>query len=125
MGMAVRGVRGAITVEQDEPAQVLSATRELLSEIIEKNELRRFDDIVSVIFTTTPDLTSTFPAEAARALGMQHVPLLCASEIAVAGAMPRCIRVLLHVETEASAREIVHVYLRDAKKLRPDVTSPQ
>lgn len=123
--MAVRGIRGAITVEDDDPEQVLSATRELLSAIIDKNEIRQFDDIVSVIFTTTPDLTCTFPAEAARGLGMQFVPLLCASEIAVPGSMPRCIRVLLHVETAVTPQKIVHVYLRDAKRLRPDVTSPQ
>lgn len=123
--MAVRGIRGAITVELDDPEQIHSATRELLSAIIEKNAICQFDDIVSVVFTTTPDLTSTFPAEAARGLGMKFVPLLCASEIAVPGSMPRCIRVLLHVETAATPQEIVHIYLRDAKRLRPDVTSPQ
>lgn len=123
--MAIRGIRGATTVEADRSEAVLAATRELLQEILERNGIRDFDDIVSAIFTTTPDLTSTFPAEAARALGMQHVPLLCASEIAVPGSMPRCIRALLHVETPRQPQEVVHVYLRDAKRLRPDVTSPQ
>ncbi|HEX6986626.1 MAG TPA: chorismate mutase [Planctomycetaceae bacterium] len=123
--MAVRGIRGATTVEADDPGQILAATRELLQEVLERNGITEFDDVVSAVFTTTPDLTSTFPAEAARALGMKHVPLLCASEIAVPGAMPRCIRVLLHVETPRSPREVVHVYLRDAKRLRPDVTSAQ
>lgn len=123
--MAVRGVRGATTVETDRSDAILTATRELLQEILDRNGIAEFDQIVSAVFTTTPDLTSTFPAEAARALGMQHVPLLCASEIAVPGAMPRCIRVLLHVETPRSPREVVHVYLRDAKRLRPDVTSAQ
>jgi chorismate mutase len=123
--MAVRGIRGATTVTQDTSEEVLTATRELLQAILERNAIADFDEIVSAVFTTTPDLTSTFPAEAARALGMRHVPLLCASEIAVAGAMPRCIRVLLHVETQRSPREVVHVYLREAKRLRPDVTSAQ
>jgi chorismate mutase len=123
--MAVRGIRGATTVEADVPEQILAATQELLREIIERNEIRDFDDVVSAVFTTTPDLTSTFPAEGARALGMRHVPLLCASEIAVPGSMPRCVRVLLHVETPRKPKDILHVYLRDAKRLRPDVTSPQ
>ncbi len=123
--MAVRGIRGATTVEADVSGQILSATRELLETILERNAIVDYDDIVSAVFTTSPDLTSTFPAEAARELGMNHVPLLCASEIAVPGAMPRCIRVLLHVETPRTPREIVHLYLRDAKRLRPDVTSAQ
>jgi len=123
--MAVRGIRGATSVETDAAAQILAATRELLQEILRVNELDSFDEIVSAIFTTTPDLTSAFPAEAARALGMNQVPLLCASEIPVDTGMPRCIRVLLHVNTEKSQREMVHVYLREAKKLRPDVTSAQ
>jgi chorismate mutase len=123
--MAVRGIRGATTVEADASDQILAATQELLRTIIERNGITDFDDVISAVFTTTPDLTSVFPAEAARSLGMCHVPLLCASEIAVVGAMPRCIRVLLHVETDRLPREIAHVYLRDAKRLRPDVTSPQ
>jgi len=123
--MRVRGIRGAINVETDSPAEILSATRELLQEILSSNGLDQFDEIVSAIFTTTPDLTSAFPAEAARGLGMQHVPLLCASEIDVPSAMPRCIRVLLHVYTDRSPEEIVHVYLRDAQQLRPDVKSAQ
>ena len=123
--MAVRGIRGAVTVDEDVPEQILAATRELLQAILEGNAIVDYDDVVSAVFTTSPDLTSTFPAEAARELGMCHVPLLCASEIAVAGAMPRCIRVLLHVETTRSAREVVHVYLREARRLRPDVTSAQ
>lgn len=123
--MAIRGIRGATTVETDAAGAVLEATRELLQAILDRNAILEFDAIVSAVFTTTPDLTSTFPAEAARAIGMLHVPLLCASEIAVPGAMPMCVRVLLHVETTRSPREIVHVYLRDATRLRPDVCSPQ
>ncbi|MGE3316089.1 MAG: chorismate mutase [Planctomycetaceae bacterium] len=123
--MAVRGIRGATSVEADVPAEILAATRELLQEILRLNGIDGFDEIASAIFTTTADLTSVFPAEAARALGMSQVPLLCASEIPIAGSMPRCVRVLLHLNTEKPQKEIVHVYLREAKKLRPDVKSAQ
>lgn len=123
--MAVRGIRGATTAERDTPESIHAATRELLHALLDRNSITAYDDIISVIFTTTPDLTSTFPAEAARALGMRHVPLLCAAEIAVPGALPRCVRVLMHVETTRSPREIAHVYLRAAKRLRPDMDSAQ
>lgn len=123
--MAVRGIRGATCVNADTAEEVLAATRELLSEILRANELTDFGEIISAVFTTTPDVVSAFPAEAARALGMCHVPLLCASEIAVPHGMPRCIRVLLHVNTDRSQKDVVHVYLRDAKKLRPDMKSAQ
>lgn len=123
--MSLRGIRGATSVEEDRPELVLEATRELLQEILQRNEIDSFEEIVSAIFTTTTDLCSTFPAEAARALGMNHVPLLCASEISVPGSLPQCIRILLHVNTEKSQQDIVHVYLREAKKLRPDVESAQ
>ena len=123
--MPVRGIRGAITTESDTAEQVLAATRELLEEVLRANRLEQFDEIVSAIFTTTTDLTSTFPAEAARKLGMHQVPLLCCQEIPVPGSMPRCIRVLLHVNTERKQHEMVHVYLRDARRLRPDVKSAQ
>ena len=123
--MAVRGIRGATSVEVDVSDEILSATRELLHELLESNAIHEFDEIVSAIFTTTPDLTSTFPAEAARAIGMKQVPLLCASEIAVPNSLPRCIRVLLHVNTEKTQSEITHVYLREAKRLRPDMASAQ
>lgn len=123
--MAVRGIRGAISVPVDTPEEIVSATTELLNEILRLNKIEQFDDIASIFFTTTPDLVATFPAEAARAIGMSHVPLLCASEIGVPNRLPRCVRVLLHVNTEQPQREIVHVYLRDAKKLRPDVQSAQ
>ncbi len=123
--MSVRGIRGATSVAEDRPDLILAATRELLQELLRLNGIEIFDDIVSAIFTTTPDLTSTFPAEAARALGMTQVPLLCASEIAVPKSLPRCIRVLLHLNTTKRQCEIVHVYLHEAKKLRPDVQSAQ
>lgn len=123
--MSVRGIRGATCVDCDNPELLLAATRELLAELLQQNQIVDFDEIVSAIFTTTPDLTSTFPAEAARALGMRQVPLLCASEIAVPQALPRCIRVLLHVNSSKAPSEIVHVYLGEARKLRPDIQSAQ
>jgi chorismate mutase len=123
--MAVRGIRGATSVEADTPADVLAATTELLQEILRANRIDGFEEIVSAIFTTTADLTSSFPAEAARSLGMHQVPLLCASEIPVPKSVPRCIRVLLHLNTDKTQREMVHVYLREAKRLRPDVKSAQ
>lgn len=123
--MRVRGIRGATSVDADRPELILKATRELLQEILRANEIEEFDEIVSAVFTTTPDLTSTFPAEAARLLGMNQVPLLCACEIPVRGAMPMCIRVLLHVNTDRTQAEMKHVYLREAKRLRPDVESAQ
>lgn len=123
--MAVRGIRGATSVETDAAGDILAATRELLHELLKANSINEFDEIVSAIFTTSPDLTSTFPAEAARAIGMKQVPLLCASEIAVPGSLPRCIRVLLHINTDLPQSQITHVYLREAKKLRPDMVSAQ
>jgi chorismate mutase len=123
--MAVRGIRGATSVEVDTPADIQAATTELLQEILRANQIEVFDEIVSAVFTTTADLTSSFPAEAARSLGMHQVPLLCASEIAVRTSVARCIRVLLHLNTEKTQREMVHVYLREARRLRPDVKSAQ
>ncbi len=123
--MAVRGIRGATCVDEDSPEQIVSATRELLEQILQSNQIDEFDEIVSALFTTTADLTSTFPAEAAREMGMHQVPLLCAAEIAVPGGMPHCIRVLLHVNTAKKQKEMVHVYLRKAKELRPDMNSAQ
>lgn len=123
--MPVRGVRGAITVEANDKPEILAATRELLEEIIARNELQDFSEMVSAVFTTSPDLTAAFPAEAAREIGMNTVPLLCASEINVPGALPLVIRVLLHVNTEKTQAEMEHVYLRDARKLRQDISSAQ
>jgi chorismate mutase len=123
--MPVRGIRGATVAPADEPSAVQAATGELLREILRANAIEEFDEIVSAIFTTTSDLCSTFPAEAARRLGMNQVPLLCCCEIPVPGSMPRCIRILLHVNTEKRQSEMTHVYLHDAKKLRPDVKSAQ
>ena len=116
----VRGIRGAITVDRDEPELVLAATEKLLRRIVAENGVVP-DDIASALFTTTPDLTSEFPAAAARRMGWKYVPLLNFTEIAVPGGLERCIRVLVHVNTEKSAEGIVHVYLDGASNLRPDL----
>jgi chorismate mutase len=123
--MAVRGIRGATCVTEDDPQQIRESTQELIEQILERNGIDDFDEIISVIFTTTCDLSSAFPAEAARHIGMNLVPLLCAQEIPVAGSMPLCIRVLLHVNSDRSPAQIEHVYLREAQKLRPDMKSAQ
>lgn len=121
----VRGVRGATTVQQDIPEDILEATRELLQEMLSRNEISDFEDIAAILFSTTRDLTSTFPAEAARALGMTAVPLMCHSEIDVPNRTPRAIRVMIMVNTRKSQADVRHVYLRDATALRPDLTSAQ
>jgi chorismate mutase len=114
-----RAIRGATTVSADDPALIDQAVGELLQTIADANALSPHD-IISAILTATPDLTSTFPATAARRLGWHHVPLLCAAEIAVSGALPRCIRVLLHVSMDPQ-RLTRAVYLREAAVLRPDL----
>lgn len=119
--MAVRGLRGAVQVDADEPDLVAKAVIELLAEVLRRNQLSS-DDLISVIFTTTADLHSCFPAYAARQVAGVDVPLLCAAEIDVPGAMPRVLRLLAHVETSSSRAEVRHVYLRGAAALRPDLT---
>jgi chorismate mutase len=123
--MPIRGIRGATTVAADEPALILQATRELLEEILAQNKTMRPEDIASAFFTVTEDLTSTFPAQAARQMGWDLVPMLCAREIPVPGSLPRVIRVLVHWNTEIPQTEITHVYLREAVKLRPDLIAAQ
>jgi chorismate mutase len=118
--MPCRGIRGATTVETNTAAAILAATRELLCQMAAANGLAA-EDIASVLFTATHDLTAAFPAQAARELGWQHVPLLDAQEIPVPGSLPRCVRVLLHWNTERSQSEVRHVYLRGAALLRPDL----
>jgi chorismate mutase len=118
--MAVRAVRGAIQIDQDDRQQVLDATTELLTAVLERNGIAA-DDLISVVFTATPDVRSEFPAYAARQMGITDVPLLCASEIDVPGAMPRVLRLLAHVETDRPRSELRHVYLRGAAALRTDL----
>ncbi|MCL6432006.1 MAG: chorismate mutase [Anaerolineae bacterium] len=115
-----RGVRGATTVERNDADAILEATRELLVALIEANGLAP-EDVASAIFSVTPDLTAAYPARAARDLGWSQVPLLDVQEAAVSGGLPRCVRVLLHWNTDKPASEIVHVYLRGARALRPDL----
>ena len=116
----VRGLRGATTVDEDTVSQVTERSQELMGELMASNDLVE-NDIISVLFTATADVTSTFPATAIRAIGFGAVPLLCAAEIAVPGSMARCIRVLLHVHTTKSRDEIHHVYLHGAQGLRDDL----
>jgi len=118
--VAVRAIRGATQVDADERDLILEATTELVSEVMRRNELTT-DDVISVIFTLTPDLTAEFPALAARKLGFHEVPLLCASELNVPHAMPRVIRLMAHVETDKPRSAIQHVYLRGATALRLDI----
>jgi len=123
--MPTRGVRGATTVAADEPDLILQATRELLEGILAENEHMRPEDIASAIFTVTEDLVSTFPAQAARQMGWNLVPMLCAREIPVPGSLRKVIRVLVHWNTEIPQSEVTHIYLKDAIKLRPDLVSAQ
>lgn len=119
--MKVRGIRGAITVTVNEENEILAATRELFEQICQENQIDP-DDIASILITVTPDLNATFPAKAIRTLpNFEYVPVLCANEILVPGGLPKCIRFLCHVNTNRSAQEIRHVYLRDAVSLRPDL----
>jgi chorismate mutase len=118
--LTVRGLRGATTVDADTVAQVTERSQALMRELMARNGLVE-DDIVSVLFTTTADVTSIFPATAIREIGFGAVPLLCAAEIAVPGSMPLCIRVLLHVHTTRSRDEMHHVYLHGAQGLRDDL----
>ncbi len=118
--MSVRAIRGAIQVDENSTVCIHDGAKELLLEIMKVNGLS-LDSIISVILTSTPDLTADFPAVGAREIGFGGVPLLCASEINVPGALPRVIRVMLHCTTEKSASEVTHVYLRGAVSLRRDL----
>jgi len=118
--VAVRAIRGAVQLDSDERTHMLASVAELVSTILERNALA-VDDLISIVFTATPDLHSEFPAVGARDIGITDVPLLCAQEIDVAGAMPRVIRILAHAETERSKSDVQHVYLRGAVALRKDI----
>jgi chorismate mutase len=121
--MTTRGIRGATTVTADEKEQVLSATQELLASILEANPSLRTEDIASAVFTVTDDICAAHPALAARQIGWDFVPMLCAREIPVPNSLPFCIRVMIHWNTELPQSAIQHVYLRDAVKLRPDLAA--
>jgi chorismate mutase len=119
--MTMRGIRGATTIESDQAEQVLSATCELLEAICSANSQLQTADIASALFTMTDDIVSAYPARAARQLGWDMVPMMCAREIPVLGSLPRCIRVLIHWNTDLEQASIHHVYLRAAVILRPDL----
>jgi chorismate mutase len=118
--MSVRAIRGAIQVEANTPASIAAGTKELLAEILQANSLTP-SNVISVILTATPDLDAAFPAAAAREVGFEAVPLLCAVEIDVPGALPRTIRAMAHVETDLASTEVSHIYLHGAKALRRDI----
>ena len=120
--MRVRGIRGAITVETNEEQPILEATLEMMRAIVTENALDP-EDICSVLITVTTDLDATFPAKAIRLMdGWDFVPLMCALEMPVNGSLDKCIRLMVHVNTERSQKEIKHVYLRRAQALRPDLS---
>ena len=118
--MRVRAIRGAIQVDADKREAILDGTAELVKQVMRRNKLST-DEVISVIFSATPDLTAEFPALAARALGFEEVPLLCCTEIGVPGAMQRVVRLMMHVETSLERSDIQHVYLRGAAALRLDI----
>jgi chorismate mutase len=118
--VTVRAIRGAVQVEANERDAILEGTAELVTEVMTRNDLVT-DDVISVLFTVTPDLTAEFPALAARKTGFHDVPLICATEIPVPGALPRVVRLMMHVETTRPRSEIQHVYLRGAAALRLDI----
>ena len=118
--MFCRGVRGATTVEENTSEAILRGTQELFARIVRANNIQP-EDVASVIFTTTHDLNAEFPAIAARQFGWSNIALLCGNELDVPGSLRRCIRILIHWNTEKSADEIHHVYIRGAANLRPDI----
>lgn len=117
----LRGIRGATTVEIDDHDEVLAATEELLAGILSANPSLVSDDIASILFTVTEDLRSVHPAKAARKIGWTSVPLMCSTEIPVPNSLPKCVRVLIHWNTEKKQTEIKHIYLKNATVLRPDL----
>ncbi len=118
--MAVRGIRGATTVTENTREEIIEKTQELLEVLIERNDVR-VEDVASAIFSVTGDINAEFPAVAARRIGWIYTPLFCTLEIPVPGSLGKCIRVLLHVNSDRTQEEMTHVYLYEAKKLRPDL----
>ncbi len=119
--MPCRGVRGATTADANTSEAILKATLQLLALMIRQNDIQP-EDVASAIFTTTADLNAEFPALAARQLGWLNTALMCGYELSVPGSLPRCIRILLHWNTEKPASAVVHVYIKDASRLRPDIS---
>ena len=121
--MVVRGIRGATTITEDNTAEVLASTRELLEALRRENDFNH-EDIASILFTVTADIRSVFPAQAARVMGWGLVPLLCFQEIEVQGSIPLCIRVLITINTDKAQDQIKHIYLKGAAQLRTDLIKP-
>ncbi|GAE25078.1 chorismate mutase II [Halalkalibacter wakoensis JCM 9140] len=118
----VRGIRGAITIKSNNEKDVLEASKELVQVLISSNRIEP-ENVAQVLFTVTEDVTAAFPAKVLREFeGWSYVPVVCAQEIPVPGSLPLCIRVLLTVNTDVKQKEVKHAYLRDAVKLRPDLT---
>lgn len=118
--MSVRAVRGATQLDEDSREHMLDRVAEMVRELTAANDLDT-DDFISIIFTSTSDLVSEFPAYAARQLGFHDVPLMCMRELEIEGSMPRVVRMLAHVETDLARRDITHVYLHGAANLRRDL----
>lgn len=118
----MRGIRGATTILQDKPEEIINKTRELLLKIQEANPDLSKEEICSIFFTVTNDICSEFPAKAAREIGWDQVPLMCGLEIPVSGSLPKCIRILIHWNTKKDQENIQHIYLHKAKSLRPDLS---
>ena len=118
--MAIRGIRGATTVENNTKEDIIEKTREMLELIVDKNGIK-IDEIASAIFSVTDGIDAEFPAVAARKIGWIYTPLFCTREIPVQGALNNCIRVLIHVNSDKSQKDMIHPYLHGAKKLRPDL----
>jgi chorismate mutase len=117
---AVRALRGATTLDDDEADHLSTRVHALVGEMLERNGVAK-DDLISILFTATPDIHSKFPATAAREMGLGDVPLMCAQELDVTGGAKRCIRVMMHLVTERGAPELHHVYLEGARSLRDDL----
>jgi chorismate mutase len=120
--MSVRAIRGAITVENNDATQIISSTADLLNKIVKRNNIN-VDDIISVFFTTTNELDAAYPAIAARQIGWTSIALMCSNEMHVPGSLEKCIRVLIHINSDKSNSELKHVYLEGAEVLRPDLKS--
>jgi len=118
--VALRAVRGAIQVDRDDRDEILAATTEMVQAVLERNALAH-DDVISIVFTATTDLTAEFPAYAARQMGLVDVPLLCTREMEVPASMPRVLRLLAHVETDLTRAQVRHAFLRGAAALRTDL----
>ena len=120
MPSAVRALRGATTLDADEPEHLSDRVRQLVTEMLERNGVPK-DDLISILFTATDDIHSMFPATAAREVGLGDVPLICARELDIVGGTPRCIRVMMHLVTDRPRQELHHVYLEGARALRDDL----